>query len=264
MDSPIFCKYCQSELDRSKVEQRLYCSSCEQVCDPEDDSEVTRMYECNSCGNTFSRDEGEGRGNTCPDCHKWASVQYEQACADCQDDELGKIAVIKCPSCEEWTTLEDASKIRIDPAKPKPFRPPWPKEQKFILIAPYDHKGTILDPKKKYHFGGHDDWLVYHYPNRERKTLDVGLNDHSVRKEGDHWANDWGESIGTPDMTIQEVQEHWRPVSDTEIQDFVASVNVCYRCGKKGTKFYYDLYRFLCTECLPKERAKCEALRVQS
>ena len=56
---------------------------CEDDEDVYKEDELDSFYQCGACGNEFPQSEGEGNGNTCPECKKWSSKMEGGACPEC-------------------------------------------------------------------------------------------------------------------------------------------------------------------------------------
>lgn len=61
-----------------------FCPECEAEI-----VELTKLYECGSCGEVFGRDDSaDGDSNRCPQCNKFAALSEQVQCPECgaQDD----------------------------------------------------------------------------------------------------------------------------------------------------------------------------------
>lgn len=67
------------------------CNECEAISD----TTGPALYEC-ECGNTFNRDNGEGQGHQCPECHKFASKLSDQSCSECEQGEVEEVQAFEC------------------------------------------------------------------------------------------------------------------------------------------------------------------------
>lgn len=61
------------------------------------------LYECTECGQKFSKDNGLGMGNICPDCcNKFGSRVADESCVECETGEVEIITVYQCCSCSAF------------------------------------------------------------------------------------------------------------------------------------------------------------------
>lgn len=79
----------------------LVCNSCGTWWTEENLPETEALYECGNCGSVFSKSNGEGKGNRCPDCGKFAAKSDLPACPDCEMGGLEEEQAYVCEECEE-------------------------------------------------------------------------------------------------------------------------------------------------------------------
>lgn len=81
----------------------LRCPDCEMIFNEEpDNNEPEPVYECNSCGEAFSRSNSyTGYNHQCPSCAKMASKVSDQGCPDC-GVELEEVDMWWDESNAEW------------------------------------------------------------------------------------------------------------------------------------------------------------------
>lgn len=85
------------------VEEVAVCPDCDEV---QEDPEAG--HECGACGNQFMRSDGEGQGNTCPECHKWAGKIADQVCPNdfTELETADRVHDTQGGGGEEWLTVE--------------------------------------------------------------------------------------------------------------------------------------------------------------
>jgi len=122
------------------VEQVKVCADCDEPFDEE--SEVEPRYECGDCGEVFGASMGEGNGNRCPGCGKFAAREGEThegctagideakdgwQCENCHEVYDSEPEAEAC-ECNKPDELTEAGK----PGMPKKYRPQ--KSQLFIML----------------------------------------------------------------------------------------------------------------------------------
>ena len=87
------------EYEPPQPEDAYQCISCDVIRD--DFTEC--LYNCGSCGCTFTKDQSEdGESNRCPECNKFSSKEADYACADCELSETNPVTAYACPTCNEY------------------------------------------------------------------------------------------------------------------------------------------------------------------
>ena len=74
------------------------CQECEAISEEVGET----LYECLSCGTTFTKDNSaDGVSHRCPDCNKFASKRADKSCIECSEGEVDDIGAYSCPVCDE-------------------------------------------------------------------------------------------------------------------------------------------------------------------
>lgn len=228
----IICPNC-SEETKANVFDAFWCNSCERIIDEDD---ATVIYECNNCGETFSREESyDGFSHKCPNCGRFGSVLTENACPDCYE-ELEEVEVVECEKCREVFRLSDA-KTRKEEVKKK-----W---------EPLGEKGDrFVSPDSS-------TFIVVRWVDRK--------NEEIVADAMDIYAENYGVAISTRLQYLNnELLKNWKKVSYEEYQElFDKKYNEkaieaskkyglkLYRCKKCGRMQAGESYR--CNRCLSRE-----------
>jgi DNA-directed RNA polymerase subunit RPC12/RpoP len=193
------CPNCGAKLE---VEKKYWCESCHRGYD---EDELTKLYECSSCGTIFSPDDSyDGMSNRCPDCAKWGHIYMENICPDCLEEvELQEAEVAYCPDCDEYFTLGEVSTEQ----KPKPRK--LKKGAKLIIEKPLTGIfGYTID----------GDWV-------EVKSYDRDRDEYSV----DIWCLEGG--CHPTYVKVDELQQNTIPVNEEE---FKAWLELSRKLGRKA------------------------------
>lgn len=94
------------------------CSGCTQPFDPKE--EVETLYECGNCSNVFGKSSGEGNGNRCTDCGKFAAAsgQTHEGCNESVEDATPGF---QCGQCGDATESEkEATTCCVEEPDPEP------------------------------------------------------------------------------------------------------------------------------------------------
>lgn len=96
------CPSCGKPFDSEEAEMVLFqCKGCEEFTEEDDGP----LYECNSCGNVYTRGATDNENHICPECHRFGAKSAEMGCPNCQADELVEVTVIRCPHCEHTEAI---------------------------------------------------------------------------------------------------------------------------------------------------------------
>ncbi len=88
-------------------ETKQMCQSCGHV---DEDTAGVPLYECRECSLVFSKNNGMGKGHTCPDCtNKFGTRIADDCCVECEEGELEDTTVFVCNECgEEFESATEA------------------------------------------------------------------------------------------------------------------------------------------------------------
>jgi len=104
-EKKIICPECHKPISDLKQEGKWYCEGCEGFFDEDD---LEKVYECNSCGETFKReDSADGDSNKCPSCSKFSSISIENGCPDCDDQDCEKVQAYHCEKCFTYFKVDE-------------------------------------------------------------------------------------------------------------------------------------------------------------
>lgn len=241
------CPHCGESVE-AKPEKKYYCPSCEGFFD---EVELTKIYECGSCGETFSREEShDGMSNRCPSCAKWGHIMTENVCPECQEEEeLEEVDALVCPSCGETFKLGE----KVEPTLV--WRVPWKKGQDFLLKGPYTKEIKTYDGSKvlwTMEYGGSEPtYGTIHSIDRKRKLISLDV-------WGRHTSG-WGAHLES--FTVEELKENWKAVSRDEWGKWMEQVDACSRCGAKAK---WDGSFLRCTGCdMPYGLCRCNGKKVK-
>ncbi len=264
----LHCKDCGAELDPAEFVKNFYCKTCEEV---RDEGDLTKKYECSSCGEEFTRENSaDGDSNRCPQCNKFGAIQSENVCNDCEE-ECEETETQECGECGTVNTREQSEQakaaVETDEPRTKKVKFPYKKGQEFKLKAPYQH----IDPFKvspEVNMGKRPliaQLASFNKVEQPKRAKELGFTKYAemeISEMLDH------NSLGSHHvaMTLEEVLEHFEPITYQEMRDLVVSFRTCENCGKQGADYRVHVLadfkkptlssgepretdRYLCDEC---------------
>lgn len=109
------CPECKAKREQKTMEETqpeefgegpiggYYCPGCDAIfADNDGEKEPEPLYECASCGTTFTRSGSlTGDNHQCPDCGKFGAKISPMGCPECQQGELESIGLYQCDVCQE-------------------------------------------------------------------------------------------------------------------------------------------------------------------
>jgi len=201
------CPYCGEEVT-AKPHKAFYCENCEQVVAIDD---TTRVYECGSCGTTFTKEDSyDGDSNRCLDCAKWGHIYIENACPDCGEssEELEEIEAVDCPKCgETFPTHKEFKPEEV-------WKCPYKKHQKFVLKVPEFTTRPPIERKFKAPAYANVLWI-------DRKSRFIEL-DICMLPEG---------GMVPWHFTLEDIEQWWKPVSTEEFRKWLYELSDCSNCN---------------------------------
>jgi Zn-finger nucleic acid-binding protein len=81
------------------------CESCEEISESFEDEP---LYECNGCGNRFTRsNSADGDSSRCPTCQKFSGKVSDTVCEKCGEGEVTEIEAMHCTICGSYFEAKD-------------------------------------------------------------------------------------------------------------------------------------------------------------
>jgi hypothetical protein len=88
------------------------CEYCDALSD---ESAGCPLYDCESCGSRFNRDDSaDGDSSRCPTCNKFSAKTADDSCAECGSGPVDEVTLAMCPICEDWVIRDEIAKHIMD------------------------------------------------------------------------------------------------------------------------------------------------------